>query len=76
MNKIILSLSIFYVLFVSCSSSHEPKGEDVYSKINDAVVTIYTYDVNGKILSQGSGVVLNDKGWVLQTTTFMPEQKN
>ncbi len=43
----------------------ELTAEQVYAKVNDAVVTIYTFDANGKLIKQGSGVVLNDKGWVV-----------
>ena len=46
-------------------SSQTFTGEQIYAKINNAVVTIYTFDVDGKLLAQGSGVVLNDKGWVV-----------
>lgn len=40
-------------------------AEQIYAKINNAVVTIYTFDGNEKLLAQGSGVVLNGKGWVV-----------
>lgn len=40
-------------------------AEQIYKKVNTAVVTIYAYDSFQKILTQGSGVVLNDKGWIV-----------
>lgn len=40
-------------------------AEQIYKKVNDAVVQVYAYGSNSKILTQGSGVVLNDKGWIV-----------
>ena len=63
-KPILLYFLLFYFPF-SAVIAQELTAEQIYAKINDAVVTIYTFDANGKILSQGSGVVLNEKGWVV-----------
>lgn len=58
----------FFFLFVCIvlrCSSQTLDAEQIYKKVNNAVVTIYAYDSEKKILSQGSGVVLNDKGWIV-----------
>ncbi len=65
MKKITLQITISFCLLYIASNSQELKGEEIYTKINNAIVTIYTSDSKGKFLSQGSGVVLNDKGWVV-----------
>ncbi len=65
MSKIIFIIPLFICLLFSDAHSQELKAEEIYTKINNAIVTIYTFDAKGKILSQGSGVVLNDKGWVV-----------
>lgn len=59
---------LYFLITLNCSNillSQELNAEQVYSKINNAVVTIYTFDASGKGVAQGSGVVLNDKGWVV-----------
>lgn len=61
-----LSLSLFvFCISLNTVLAQELNAEQIYAKINDAVVTIYTFDAAGKILSQGSGVVLNEKGWIV-----------
>lgn len=40
-------------------------ADQVYKKTTNAIVTIYTFDRNENPISQGSGVVLNQKGWVV-----------
>lgn len=51
--------------YFNTAHSQSLSAEQIYTKINNAVVTIYTFDANGKLLAQGSGVVLNEKGWVV-----------
>ena len=60
-----LILPVFFIFHFSEIKAQELRGEDIYAKINEAVVTIYAYDSNQQILTQGSGVVLNDKGWIV-----------
>lgn len=63
LNIIILLFVIASVISVHAQS--DLNAEQIYEKVEQAVVTIYTSDFSGKLLSQGSGVVLNDKGWVV-----------
>jgi tetratricopeptide (TPR) repeat protein len=39
--------------------------ERIYEKVKDAVVVIYAYDYSDELAAQGSGVVINDKGYVV-----------
>lgn len=65
MRKTLLLYCLPFYFPLNAVLAQELTAEQIYAKINDAVVTIYTFDANGKILSQGSGVVLNEKGWVV-----------
>ena len=60
-------LTALLIFHFSLFTFHCPAqdAEQIYKKVNDAVVTVYAYDSYQKILSQGSGVVLNDKGWIV-----------
>ncbi|MBV6420451.1 MAG: hypothetical protein DAHOPDDO_01693 [Ignavibacteriaceae bacterium] len=40
-------------------------AEQIYEKVNDAVVVIYAYGYSEEPEAQGSGVVLNDKGYIV-----------
>ncbi len=40
-------------------------AEQIYKKVSNAVVVIYAYDDAGELSKQGSGVVINDKGYVV-----------
>ena len=60
-------LTVLLIFHFSLFTFHCPAqdAEQIYKKVNDAVVTVYAYDSYQKILTQGSGVVLNDKGWIV-----------
>jgi tetratricopeptide (TPR) repeat protein len=45
--------------------SQSLSAEKIYEKVKDAVVVIYAYDYNDDLAKQGSGVVLNDKNYVV-----------
>lgn len=64
MNKIFILLLFFCSQNIINTSAQLPTGEEIYSKISNAVVIIYTYDKNGKLLAQGSGVIINEKGLI------------
>ena len=64
MKKIFFFYIFFFVSFLNGALAQELTAEKIYENTNDAVVTIYTFDANNNPLSQGSGVVLNDKGWI------------
>lgn len=40
-------------------------AEKIYKKVSDAVVVIHAYDSNNQLSKQGSGVVINDKGYIV-----------
>ncbi len=65
MNKYLFLVSIVFASAIKSINAQTLDAEQIYKKVNDAVVTIYAYDSEQKILSQGSGVVLNDKGWIV-----------
>ena len=64
-RKIKSILFIFLMALAAGCYSQSMDAEQIYKKVNDAVVQIYAYDSYSKIMSQGSGVVLNDKGWIV-----------
>jgi tetratricopeptide (TPR) repeat protein len=53
------------VFYSSIIFSQNLSAEKIYKKVADAVVVINGYDSKNKLLSQGSGVILNDKGFVV-----------
>jgi tetratricopeptide (TPR) repeat protein len=63
MNRYIALLLIFVTSgFVKAQTFN---AEQIFEAANNTVVTIYAYDNMSKIIAQGSGVVLNDKGWIV-----------
>lgn len=67
MKKIIFALiAVFwFVNYSNVSYSQELNPEQIYEKINDCVVVVYSYDFNNNLSKFGSGVVINDRGWVV-----------
>jgi len=61
-NMFILS---FFFLLCGRLNSQTLSAEQIYEKVKDAVVMIYAYDYSEELAAQGSGVVLNDKGYVV-----------
>lgn len=62
------TLSLAFILFL-CSLnkiySQDLKPEEIFEKFQDAIVVIYSYDFTGNPKAQGSGVILNDKAWIV-----------
>jgi Flp pilus assembly protein TadD len=61
---------IFVLLFFVLSTftnlySQTLSAEQIYEKVKDAVVVILAYDYNNELAKQGSGVILNDIGYVV-----------
>jgi tetratricopeptide (TPR) repeat protein len=61
---------IFTLIFVLCNSnervySQKLEADQIYDKFKDAVVVIISYGFDGKPLAQGSGVIINDSGYVV-----------
>ncbi len=63
--KHLLLFSLAFFFFNSNTFTQTLTADQIYSKTNNAIVTIYTFDTNDNPISQGSGVVLNQKGWVV-----------
>jgi len=64
LNVNIFILSFFFLLCGKLNSQ-TLSAEQIYEKVKDAVVVIYAYDYSDELAAQGSGVVLNDKGYVV-----------
>lgn len=55
----------FLVLIAGNLKGQTLTAEEIYEKVKDAVVVIFAYDYSDELVAQGSGVVLNDKGYVV-----------
>lgn len=64
-NKIICLLTIIIMFFQSNIYSQGLNSEQIHKKFNNAVVEIITIGFDGKPLAQGSGVIINDSGYVV-----------
>ncbi len=67
-NKFIIKICFLFTfisLFYSESYSQSLSAEKVYDIVKDAIVVILGYDKSDELISQGSGVVLNDKGYII-----------
>ena len=59
-------ISILFLFIYSPNSySQSLSAEQIYKKVSGAVVVIHAYDYDDKLAAQASGVVLNDKGYVV-----------
>lgn len=63
----ILNISILSFLFIYSPNSYGQSltAEQIYKKVSGDVVVVHTYNDNDELTAQGSGVVLNDKGYVV-----------
>src|ERR1039458_1223501 len=59
-----LSISLLFI-YPPKSYSQSLSAEEIYMKVSPAVVVIHAYDFNDKLADQVSGVVLNDKGYLV-----------
>jgi tetratricopeptide (TPR) repeat protein len=68
-NILVLKLNIclFVLIFVYSPNIYAQTltAEQIYKKVTNAVVVIHAYDYSNELVKQGSGVVLNDKGYVV-----------
>lgn len=55
----------FTFLFSVNIKSQDLKPEEIFEKFQDAIVVVYSYDFNNNLKGQGSGVIINEKGWVI-----------
>ena len=62
-----LSILLLFLFFVYPQNIYTQTltAEQIYKKVTGAVVVILAYDLNNELSSQGSGVVINDKGYVV-----------
>lgn len=62
-----INIYIFALLFIYSPNLHTQTltAGQIYKKITDAVVVIHAFDCNNELNKQGSGVVINDKGYVV-----------
>ena len=59
-------LFLSFLLFYSHNSNGQSlSAEQIYKKVSGAVVVIHAYNDNDELAAQGSGVVLNDKGYIV-----------
>jgi tetratricopeptide (TPR) repeat protein len=69
LSNIFISINIclLSLLFIYSPNSYSQSlsAEKIYEKVSNAVVIIHAYDYNDSLTKQGSGVVLNDKGYVV-----------
>ena len=61
------NLFFFSFLYICSTNSYSQSlsAEQIYKNVSGAVVVIYAYDNDDKLTMQGSGVVFNDKGYVV-----------
>lgn len=68
-NIALLKVSVLYLLLfffnATDSFSQSLTAEQIYKKVSGAVVVIHAYNSNNELAKQGSGVVINDKGFVV-----------
>lgn len=61
-------LVIIKILFVTCAVpifAQEFNAEQIYEKFRDAIVMIKSLGFDGKLRGQGSGIIINDSGYVV-----------
>lgn len=64
MRKICL-LAILLLCLLNKTYSQDLKPEELFEKYQDAIVVVYSYDFDNNPKAQGSGVIINDRGWVI-----------
>ena len=62
MNKIKSSLFILISCIPFYSFSQDLTADQIFEKVNDAIVVVYSYGFDGLKHGQGSGIILNSKG--------------
>ncbi|MBN8570920.1 MAG: tetratricopeptide repeat protein [Ignavibacteria bacterium] len=64
MGKICL-FAILLLCLLNKTYSQDLKPEELFEKYQDAIVVVYSYDFDNNPKAQGSGVIINDRGWVI-----------
>jgi S1-C subfamily serine protease len=65
MYKIKTLLYFIIAIIPTCVFGQELTADQIYEKVNDAIVVVYSYGFDGLKHSQGSGIILNSKGIVV-----------
>lgn len=55
-----MKICIIFLFLLSFSAFADLNASDVYNKTKDSIVVVHSYDQNGEVNSQGSGVVYSD----------------
>jgi len=63
--KLFIISSINIIILSNKIYSQSLSAEKIYEKVKDAVVVILAYDYSDELAAHGSGVVINDKGYVV-----------
>lgn len=63
--RLIVYLLCLFFIYTPNLYNQTLTADKIYKKVTDAVVVIHAYDANGELAKQGSGVVINDKGYIV-----------
>lgn len=77
-NSFVLFLftNLFFFIVPSLNYSQELTPEQIFEKVNPSVVVVMSYDSRGNLISQGSGVVFDSRGYVVTNYHVMAEGIN
>jgi len=64
LTKIIL-ITAYIFIYLSNNYSQTLTAAQIYKKVSGAVVVILAYDYNDELTTQGSGVIINDEGYLV-----------
>lgn len=65
MNKLLCSIiSVVFIFYVGEALAQQITPEEIFQRVSPSVVTVFTQR-DEKNIAQGSGVILNDSGWVV-----------
>jgi len=64
LTKVILFTAYIFI-YLPNIYSQTLTAEQIYKKVSGAVVVIHAYDYNEELASQGSGVIINDEGYLV-----------
>ena len=70
-----LNILLLFIIFVNTPNIYNQTltADKIYKKVSDAVVVILAYNSSNKLSSQGSGVVINNKGYVVTNFHVLAE---
>src|SRR5512138_1336545 len=65
MSKFTSLLCLVLLFLPTYVFSQDLTADQIFEKVNDAIVVIYSYDFDGLKHGQGSGIILNSKGIIV-----------